>query len=448
MTSLRRRVSGLLVSAFLVAWGLLTVFTFFSARHEVEELFDAELAQSARVLLNLTLHELSEDDAKELGSPNLQLGPKHSYEEKIAFQIWQRDVLLLRSPNAPGEPVAREPGYSAQIIGGEPWRVFTLVDPALYLRIEVGEQLAVRNELIYEILWQSLLPIVLILPILFLLIRPAVTRALAPMKRVTAELAERSPVKLQPVSVQDVPEEVQPLARTLNDLLARLGAALDSERRFTANAAHELRTPLAGLKSQAQRAQRADSLPERERALQQVLAGVDRATHLVNQLLTLARLDPDAPLAELKPVSLQTLAQETVAELAPLAMQKGIDVGVANAGDARVSGDSGMLQILLRNLVDNAIRYTNAGGRVDVSVLSSGNEAVLCVQDTGPGIVPAERVRVFERFYRMPGTVVEGCGLGLSIANRIAQAHRANIELDAPPGGSGLIVRVRFAHAT
>ncbi|MHB1142977.1 MAG: ATP-binding protein [Sulfuricaulis sp.] len=445
MISLRRRLLLILLWSFAAAWLLLAAMSYFSAHHEIEELFDAQLAQSARVLLGLTLHELEEENEPDIAGIDIVGVPwGHKYEEKIAFQIWSGEKLLLRSPNAPVTPMTSASGYRDELIEAKSWRVFLLADPAHSVRIAVGESYEVRDELIFDILLNTLLPILLILPLLALIIWTGVGRGLGPLKKVAGEIAQRSPSQLQPLSVRDTPEEIRPLADSLNRLLGRLDEALESERRFTANAAHELRTPLAGLKTQAQVALRATSEPQRIQMLNKILEGVDRATHLVGQMLTLARLDPDAAAVQYGPVDLVQTTVAVVAERAPAALEKNIEIELTEDSRGTVNGDAAALAILIRNLADNAIRYTPSGGRVEVSVATRVEGVTLTVTDNGPGIPELERARVFERFYRAPGSGGQGCGLGLSIAQRIAELHGASIELAAPVTGSGLRVTVRF----
>jgi len=449
VTSIRRRLLTILLATFAVGWLALAVLSYFSARHEIEELFDAELAQSARVLLGLTLHEIEEEEGETGGrhQPPVVIKPEldgHAYEEKIAFQIWLGPRLLLRSPNAPIEPLSLSAGYSDRLVGDKPWRVFSLIDRDRSLKIDVGEHYTVRNELIYDILRDLSWPLVLTLPFLAFAIGNGITRSLAPLEATTAEIGRRSPQQLAPIDLRDTPAEVRPLVEALNDLLGRLQSAFEGERRFTANAAHELRTPLAGLKAQAQVALRASDDGQRRQALTQIVEGVDRATHLVEQLLMLARLDPDSASARYEVTALAPIARDAIAEQAPAALGKDIDLSLSEQGSDAVLGDRTALSVLLRNLIDNAIRYTDAGGQVQVSVTHANGHVVLAVRDSGPGVPPDQRPLVLERFYRAPGSGSSGCGLGLSIVKRIAELHGAALELiDAVPA-PGLEVRVRF----
>jgi two-component system sensor histidine kinase QseC len=444
MISIRRRLLANLSILFLFAWLLLGVLSWISAQHEIEEVFDAELAESARVLLNLSAHELR-NGAPE-SAPAAVLSPRggHHYEERLAFQIWYRGRLVMRSGNAPASAMSVTPGYSDQTIAGARWRVFVLHDGDSRAQVQVGELEDVRDEAIEEILLGTLWPVVLTLPLAALLIWVGVGRGLMPLHRLAGEIENRTPQSLSPVEVLDTPAELRPLTNSLNHLLGRLNEALESERRFTANAAHELRTPLAGLKAQAQFALRATEEGERQQALRQIVVGVDRATHLVSQLLTLARVDPDSVAAGHIDVDLAAVAASAAAELAPWALERQIDVVVDDDNRGRVRGDASALAIMIRNLVDNAIRYTPPGGQVTVAVRTAGDGVTLAVMDTGPGIPAVERAHAFERFWRGAGHSAPGCGLGLSIVQRIAALHGADIRLGAPAAGPGLLVEVRF----
>ena len=443
MISLRRRLLGRLLTLFLLTWALLAALSYFAARHEIEELSDAELAQSARVLLSLTRHEIEEEESADALSAVIGAGA-HPYEEKIAFQVWRGEALLLRSSNAPAQPMSKGPDFGAERIAGHVWRTFTLVDETLGVRISVGERDDVRDELIFDILATTLLPVLLTLPLLAALIWSGVSQALAPLDRVGAEIARRTPHQLDPLATGPVPLEVRPLVEALNRLLARLEGALTSERRFTANAAHELRTPLAALKAQAQVAQRAAADADRRHALEQIVRGTDRATRLIEQMLTLARLDPESVPVERQPVDLAALAAEVVGELAPQALERRIELALAETPRAIVAGDAALLAVLLRNLIDNAIRYTPEAGNVEVALHGGTQTVELTVTDSGPGIPAAERERVFDRFYRRADVGrATGSGLGLSIARRIADLHAGTMALEDAPDG-GLRVRLRL----
>lgn len=301
-----------------------------------------------------------------------------------------------------------------------------------------------RNEVAAEIAGQLLKPILFALPALAVLLVIAIGLALAPLRQLARDVAARAPDRLDPLPVETLPTEVAPLVIRLNSLFSGINRARQNERRFTADAAHELRTPLAALKAQAQVALASVDAVERQRALNQILAGCDRATHLVQQLLTLARLDPHASGSQAQTCDLHALAGAAVAEAAQFAWSKKVEIDLAEGPAVELAGHAGLISILLRNLVDNAIRYSPEGGSVHVRAACDGAEATLTVTDQGPGIPAGERDKVGQRFYRILGSGETGSGLGLSIVKQIAELHGASISLDEGKQGAGLSVTVRF----
>jgi two-component system sensor histidine kinase QseC len=437
--SLRRRLFALLATAVLLAWGATALFTYLDARREIGEMLDARLVQAAELVAVQVEHAEDIDGA-----------PRQLREvADTLLQVWRDDgTLLLRSSDAPQERLgAQRDGHADARIGGERYRIYSRWDEAGRLNVRVGERHAVRAALAESVASHLLHPLYFAVPALGVLIWLSVGVGLAPLARFARELERRAPDRLEPLELDGTPREVLPLQAALNALFARLRVSLEHERRFTADAAHELRTPLAAIKTQAQVARAARDADQRERALGQVVSGADRAAHLVDQLLVLARLDPQTAPGERRRVGLAALARECVAVLAPEALRKGVDLGLDARDEGPVQGDATLLAILLRNLVDNAVRYTPPGGRADVEILRSGDEVSVRVTDTGPGIAAQVRDQVFERFYRVLGSGEAGSGLGLSIVRRIADLHRASITLDDAAGGRGLAVTVRFAAA-
>lgn len=306
-------------------------------------------------------------------------------------------------------------------------------------RDEVRDDL--RHELDEHFIEALLTPLLFGLPLLGAWIWFATWRGLRPLDEVAAELGKRAPERLDPVVPVAAPREVRPLLEALNALFARVDQAMEKERGFTADAAHELRTPLAAIATQAQVAARARDAAERDHALAQLTASARRASHLVEQLLTLARLDPAAglPVAELR---LDTLAAEVCADHGAAALEKNIALELDAPVPVRLLANDAMLRILLRNLLDNAVRYTPAGGKVSVGVTAG----MLTVSDSGPGIPPAQRADALRRLHRLAGQDIEGSGLGLSIVARIAELHGAHLELTDGIGEPGLTVQVTFPH--
>jgi two-component system sensor histidine kinase QseC len=442
--SLRRRLLVLLLGAILLLWALIAAVSFYFARHEIDELMDAQLAQSAQVIMAQAQTEA------EYVATEVEVF-KHKYEQKLAFQVFDaRGLLRLRTANAPrGRMSDAEDGFSNTVVDGVVWRVFSRWDSGGRFLVQVGQSEEIRDELAGDIMLTLLAPVLFAFPLVALVIWASVGQGLAPLQRAAREVQARDPGNLTALREKGAPAEVRPLLSALNALFARLEEAFQAERRFTADAAHELRTPLAALRTQAQVALRATDDAGRRRALDQVIAGVDRATQLVEQLLTLARVDPETSPSGGAPVDLDSVASEVLADMAPAALVRGTELRLeAPRGEPRARGDRAMLGILLRNLADNAIRYTPPGGSVRVATGGEDGRAWLEVEDNGPGIPPGERERVFQRFYRVLGSGESGCGLGLSIVRRIAELHGAQVELGDGAGGRGLRARVWFPAAS
>ena len=482
--SIRRRLLAALIGTLLLVWLVAVLLVYRAAGHEVEEVFDADLARSAQTLQTLLLHEVEEEQemavklrlvTEELGDDGLARFPtlagivRELHDEATGehLELAQRGSLavdrdgsglvlvaryadgslMLRDRDAANLPPT-EPGYADVRLGDELWRVFCLRDPGTGFTVQVGERHAFREELVRYITRDTLMPLLVALPILALLVWIVVGRSLVPLHRVTRRVSERAPNALDPIDEDNAPLEVNSLVQALNALFARMQAALERERQFTADAAHELRTPLAALKTHLQVAKQDRPASQVGGSIDQALRGVDRAVHLVEQLLLLARADADQTRDRAASmVDLRNVAMDGVASLSQLAVEHDIDLGIEAPHAAVTRGDRAALDILLRNLVDNAIRYTPGGGSVTVAVGEDANGAWLSVLDNGPGVPEGERERVFQRFHRGQGEQAAGTtgsGLGLSIVQRIARLHGAALELGAGIDGRGLGVTVRF----
>lgn len=437
--SVRRRLLFTLLGGVALVWLAAAAVTAWETRAEMQELLDAHLAQSAALLAAQIGDEIDEVELEHVRT-------LHKYARSVAFQIWKEgDTLLLHSPDAPSTRLSEaKEGFSDSIVDGRSWRVFSHWDAKREYLVQVGEATEARDHLAAEVLEKLVRPLVVALPLLGLLVWLGIGGALKPINRIGAALARRDPRHLAPLE-GEVPKEIGPMVERLNSLLERVQSSLESERRFTSDAAHELRTPLAALKTQLQVAQGATDSGEREQAIAKAVAAGDRATRLVEQLLTLARLEHDAWKRQAEPLNLHRLAAEALAEAAPAATSKGISLSLE--GDERIEmrGHAGLLAILLRNLIDNALRYSPPQTEVGLNVHRAGGEAVLEVQDQGPGIPVAERAAALKRFHRLEGVNESGSGLGLSIVARIAELHGASLELAEGAGGKGLKVRLRFA---
>jgi len=432
MTSIRRHLLISLLLALTVGVLVASAAVYLLARQEANDLFDYHLEQVARSLPGRSFSAID---------PEVQ-SIEQSDDGSVVIQIWDRaGVQLYFSRPSSRLPERAELGFSTVQTPNGAWRVYSsLVGNNV---VQVAQPMQSRRQLAQDIALRTIVPLLLLVPVLGVAILLIVGRGLQPLRRIAAEVDARSASALEPVKEAPVPEEVQPLVQALNSLLGRLGRALSAQRAFLADAAHELRTPLTAIQLQTQLLARAQSEEERADALQKLQAGVQRGSHLVQQLLTLARQEPAAAERVFTRIDLVDLARTVIAERTVLALERGIDLGLARVEARELLGDPEALQALLGNLVDNALRYSPAGGKVDVEVYGAGKQSMLVVSDSGPGIPPQERERVFDRFYRVPGNRAPGTGLGLAIVKNIAEIHGARVELQDAPGG-GLRVVVAF----
>jgi two-component system, OmpR family, sensor kinase len=432
VSSLRARLLAWLLAGVVCFGAVGGLIVYRNALTEADAFFDYHLRQTALVLRDEPVEYL--------------LGPRFAPADAaydFVVQVWSLDgVRVYLSRPHTQLPQVTTLGFSTVATGEGSWRVFGV--QALTRVIQVAQPMSVRRQRAVELALQTLKPFALLLPLLALVIWFAVGQALEPLKRLTQLVKARRVNALAALPQAQLPDEVQPLVSALNDLLGRLQAALERERAFVADAAHELRTPLTALRLQMGELEKAHSDSERAAAMATLDGGVQRANRLVEQLLALARQEPRAERVHTA-LRLDDIARAAVAELVPLADAGRIDLGVEAAQPVTVQGDADALSTLLRNLIDNAVRYTPPGGRVDVSV-SSGAPGVtfLTVSDNGPGIPEAERARVFDRFYRGAGVQPTGSGLGLAIVKAIADAHGATLALGPGLDGRGLAVRVSF----
>ncbi len=434
MTSIRRNLLGWLLAALAAGLLAAAAAVYLQARADANQLFDYHLRQVVASLPGRSFPAIAGHETTVL-------------EDGTVIQIWDQSGAQLYFSH----PLARLPdrallGFSTVNTQQGRWRVFSAIVGSNV--VQAAQPMNVRAEMAAAVALRTTMPFLILLPLLAWAIMFAVRRGLAPLDALAADVATRSAQSLAPVPEGEVPEEVRPLVQSLNGLLARLGNAMAGQRAFVADAAHELRTPLTALRLQMQLMGRAHDEAERQSALADLETGLARAAHLVDQLLTLARQEPaGTEPAPALPCDLAALAREVVAARMPLAIEARIDLGVKAGAALQVMGDHTSLAVLLGNLVDNALRYTPAGGTVDVETGADGGVPMIAVCDNGPGIAVEERGRVFDRFYRVPGSPGTGSGLGLAIVRQIADRHGASVSLDDRSGG-GLCVRVRFAAAS
>ncbi|MCB1720763.1 MAG: sensor histidine kinase N-terminal domain-containing protein [Rhodospirillales bacterium] len=406
------------------------------AYDEIEEVSDAQLAHSAKVLLQLIEHKVGEHAFYEieLGVERPELA--HKYENKVTFRIWKEEHLVTESHQAKSFGAFRAPpGFSDHIIAGEEWRFFVFIDSKTNVTVEVAEKSEVRRELIFKILLGLFVPLSLFIPLLLVIVWYGVTRCLKPVITLSQSVDQRDSNDFTAIETNSIPQEIQPLIRALNRLLKRINSSFERERQFTDNAAHELRTPLAAMKTQTQvLLKKAAVMPDCKDGLDNLHDSIDRASRMVDQLLSFARLQADH--IELKTVDISVLVQEVLKEISPLAVHKKQDVEAKISSEIRVHGNAHALYIMIRNLIENAIKFTSEKGQIVVSVERKGDEAILHVVDTGPGIKSNEKEKVFERFYRAEKNGPQGSGLGMAMVKWICDVHNAEITLeDNDPNG-------------
>jgi two-component system sensor histidine kinase QseC len=450
--SLKKQLLLFLLSSLLLGWGATAYFSYRSTRAEIEELFNAELAQSARVVQAFVENMLRQRALTKLWerdkTPDLFDMPilEHKYERKIAFQLRSiKDGLVLRSESAPEFALSlTRNGYSETMIHQQLWHVFSLSTESGDYVIHVGQRDDIRQQLIETIAGQQIIGFLLALPVLGVMIWLIISRTLSPINQLREQLASREVGNLQPLSVRQMPEEMQPVVQQINTLFAMLEQAFANERHFSSDASHELRTPLAGLLTQIQVAQKTADPQVRQQALQQAQHAVARMTHLVQQLLILSRVQHNnTPLKQL--VNAYDTVVAVMSDMDNIAHEKQVEIGLQGQEKLFISANPQLLQILMRNLLDNAIKYSPTGSRVNVLTQETSQFVLLTVEDSGPGVPEEDLQRISQRFYRCVATAgrVEGSGLGLSIVQRIADLHGAKIIFGKSQMG-GLQVELRF----
>ena len=436
-SSLRTQLLIFLLVAIVGAGAVQGALAYRGALAEADALFDYHMQQTA-----LALRSGLPVDAQG-NAPGLDSGDEN---QEFIVQVWTNEGLrIFESALDAALPQIAVLGFTNVQARGGTYRVFSLQTRAQV--IQVAQNMAKRREMARTLALRTLAPLAFMAPLLMLVVWWGVSRSLAPVERVRRQLAQRQADDLSPVSDAQLPDEVQPLVSELNLLFERVRRAFDAQQHFVADAAHELRSPLAALRLQLHGLQRAGDDVARQAAVERLGAGIDRATRLVEQLLTLARQEASAaggsPRAT---VDLQVVAQLALADVAPAAQARSMDLGLLDSDAATLQGNAEALRMLLRNLLDNAIKYTPTGGQVDLQIRRAPDQSVqITVEDSGPGIAPEHRGRVMQRFVRETADGAPGSGLGLAIVQAIAQAHGASVALDASPRLGGLRVTLVFA---
>lgn len=455
--SLRKLLLVNLLLALIGATTLSFIANYIVDKKDLEQHLDLFLGQtglSLQALLNtnldkVKLHQIQQklDQLPQYAKNYVKSSPPaFAYQNRFYIQIWHKN-LLLHSINGPDQLLNQGLlGFSYVTYQRTPWRVFTTQPNSQGIKVTVAEKYNIRTQLIHRIAQDDILILLLVFPILSILIWLILGKGLSSLHRIANEVANRDRDCLTPIDIATVPQEIKGLVQELNQLLGRLQAALAREKRFAGNAAHELKTPLTALKTQAQVAlQTSDK--ERIKALQNLIQCVDRSAHIIQQLLIMNRLTAEHQLAEgMQPLVLHPLVVKELTLITPTALEKAIELHlIADNPQCMIIGNEIALGILVRNLVDNAIRYTPHGGQVTITLEEKSTTVNLTVIDTGPGIPQELHQQVFERFFRIVGNNQSGSGLGLAIVNQIVHLHQADINLMTPDDGKGLAVQVVFS---
>ena len=433
--SLRARLLWFLLAAVILTAGAQAIIAYRTALAETDEIFDYQMQQMAMSL-----------------RPGLpvggELGERFTTEDGDNFdfviQVWTSDGLRVFQSTARAElPQRAVLGFSTVQARGTSYRLFSVAAGSQV--IQVAQDLAARRHMAGTLALRTVSPIVLLVPLLMLVVWWVVSASLAPVSRVRQQVAARQADELGELSEDDLPDEIRPLVHELNLLFERVRQAFQAQKNFVADAAHELRSPLAALKLQVQGLRRASDDAAREVAVSRLGAGIDRATRLVEQLLVLARQQASSEVdAKTAPVELTVLTRLVMSDMVTAAINRGIDLGLVQADESVVIGHEEALRILIRNLVDNAIKYTPPGGTINLSICSQDGKTILTVDDSGPGIPASDRERVLDRFYRVSGAQGSGSGLGLAIVKTIADLHHATVSLAESASLGGLRVAVTF----
>jgi two-component system, OmpR family, sensor kinase len=429
--SLRRRLLWLVLATIALVSLLQASSTYRTALQQADAMFDDHLQEVARSIRGGGIP---------LAAPG---GEGDADSSDFVVQIWSPDGTQIFSSTGRVLPSQAVLGFSDIAVAGVRYRVYSMQTPRH--TVQIAQDLDARQSRARALALRAVLPVALLAPLLMMAVGWLISRSLAPVERMRRQVAGRKADDLSPLPDAGLPEEVLPLVRELNALFARARLAFTAQRQFVADAAHELRSPLTALKLQAQALRRAPD----DATITRLNEGIERAIQLLGQLLVLAREESDqADAAQWQAVELQDLARLAASEVLPDAQARGIDLGLARPEKVTVSGQPQALEILLRNLLDNAVKYTPEGGRIDISLLLQGGAPCLVVEDSGPGISEAERERAFDRFYRVAGTSAAGSGLGLAIVKTIASRHGASVRLDRSERLGGLKVEVRFPAAS
>lgn len=468
LNSIRFRLLLMILFTVLLLWAGVLFTTWWRTNRNINEVYDTELRQIARLLTVATEHEIRESDLKDYAGDLVQVAELLAlataregqeaqeegikghgsdlvygiYDYPLIFQIWDHDEhLIVRGPGAPEYPIsATESDGFSNVTGNDVgWRVYTMNLPDKSFRIQVARSQKSMRGMVNGFVIDVIKPLLLVLPF-FGMLWWVVHRGLEPLRQVSRLIAERDHSHLNPVVVEGIPEESSFLVEEINALLMRLRTSIDRNSRFTADVAHELRTPIAGMLVQLQSDEVGLDEEVRSQIIKRVKGGLEHLGHVVNQLLVLASIEPDRILQTFQQVDLAGIARDRMADLTPLALEKDIDIELEADEFCSTFGNRELLGVLISNLINNAIKFTRKEGKILVTITSTTNGISLTVTDTGPGIPEEKKAWVFERLNK--GSRSGGSGLGLSIVKEVCQIHQASISLHDRKEGTGLIVNL------
>lgn len=455
-STLSRTLFWRITPTIIVTIAVIGGFAFLSTTREIDSMYDAQLLNNANVLWSLLEDEFREEGADtpkkiqdiELDLPTTLMANDDAdeYANARMFRIWRSDKVMMFADTSLPDSVPQQPaGFSYVTYEHESWRIFSLPIAKTPFTIEVGEKVSLRDALVENILLDLFGPLLVLIPIVGALVWLGITNGLGTIRSLVEQIRTRSPEDLSAIALEHLPRDLFPLGKSINQLLSKLESSLTAERRFADYAAHQLRTPLTGLKLQLQMLAKADHEDERAGLITDLTLSIDRSTRLIEQLLRAARISH-------QPITWQTvnLYQATasvLAQMGHIATQKHIDLSLEGHEQALTHADEPMLHLMISNLVENAIKYTPVAGSVHVTIREAEAHWCLCIIDTGPGIAASERDAVFHRFYRAGNSGHEGVGLGLSIVADILERLSGSITLSTPDSGQGLQVEVRLAKA-
>lgn len=460
MTSLYAKLLKGIISFFLSLWLIVVILTRFEVSHEIEELFDAQLSQEAGIIFDSIIETVQHNQLNHKVLEKRLIG--HEYENKISFQLWskdgQNDELIFRSHNAPSVKLSDRLGYIDKELNEHKWRVYTTVKTIDNIKYTIisAEDYDIRNELINEILIQSIFPLILSLPVLIFLLHIAIKKGLTPLNEIALKLEKRKATDLSTVDTDNIPLEIKTLITSLNRLMYRLGDAFEKEKRFTTNAAHELRTPITGIQIQAQLAKEFKTNEQKlDQALDNILTGTNKSSYLINQMLTIARLDADSIKEKFVESSIILTVREAVLSWSDICLEKNIKLtfNAEPEQDFIVSHYPDGINLIVNNLLQNSLRYSPQNGIIIVKISKYADYLNLSVLDNGPGIDEEKLDKVLEKYYRDENQPSDGCGLGLAIVKEMVNIHEGSIELkntlNTSPNNTfnkknGLLVQIKF----